>query len=224
MTKVATELSLPEKIAEELKQLIYAGDLLPGERLNEAGLAVRMGTSRGPIREAIKMLSGFGLVTPVPNRGMYVRQLSVREMVEISDLRALVFGFAAGHAAEERSEKDCRELLRVLDEMDAAAASEDDDLYYRLNLVLHGLIVGLSNSERTKRLYGDFVRELHLFRRQNFSNRSNMFKSNMEHRQIVEAIVRGDKHGAARAAEQHILEGCQRMLRMADETVLPGRR
>ena len=57
------EQGLPVFVADQLKQLIYNGELKPGERLNEAALALRMGTSRGPVREAIRMLTGLGLVT-----------------------------------------------------------------------------------------------------------------------------------------------------------------
>ena len=91
---------LAATIVEELKRLIEEGEVRPGERLNEATLAVRMGTSRGPIREAIRVLSGMGLVTPVANRGVFVRQVSVAEMLEIYEMRALIFGFAAERATE----------------------------------------------------------------------------------------------------------------------------
>lgn len=205
--------TLAMRIAEELKHLIYSGEFKPGDRLNEAALALRMGFSRGPIREAIQILTGFGLVTAVVNRGVFVRQLSVREMVEISDLRALVFGFAAGLAAEQRTEKECAQLANVVDRMDSASEDGDKDLYYQLNLEFHALVIALAHSERTARLYDGFVKELHLFRRQNFDNTGNMRKSNTEHRRIYEAIASGNKVEATKTAEQHILAGCQRMLR-----------
>ena len=209
------------RIAEQIKQLIYSGEVKPGERLNEAALALRMGSSRGPIREAIRILTGFGLVTAVLHRGVFVRQLSVREMVEISDLRAVVFGFAAGVAAEQRTEADCERLGQVVDNMDRAGQNGDKDLYYQLNLEFHALVVSLAHSERTQRLYHDFVKELHLFRRQNFDNSANMRRSNIEHRRIYEAIAAGNKAEAAKFAEEHVLAGCQRMLRTA-ETLPPG--
>lgn len=209
----SAELTRPMRIAEQLKKLIYSGDIKPGERLNEAALATSMGTSRGPIREAIRVLTGFGLVTAVPNRGVFVRQLSVREMVEISDLRAVVFGFAAGLAAQQRTDRECAQLQRIVEGMDEAAEAEDKDLYYQLNLAFHELVVDLAHSERTKRLYDDFVKELHLFRRQNFDNSGNMRNSNAEHRLLYDAIAAGNKADASRHAEQHILAGCQRMLR-----------
>jgi DNA-binding GntR family transcriptional regulator len=208
-----TDKTLSARIAEELKELIYSGEIKPGDRLNEAALALRMGTSRGPIREAIRVLSGFGLVTAVTNRGVFVRQLSVREMVEISDLRALVFGFAAGLAAEHRTDKECAQLREIVDGMDRASEEGDKARYYQLNLEYHALVITLSHSERTARLYHDFVKELHLFRRQNFDNRGNMHKSNVEHRRVYEAIASGNKAEASKAAEEHILAGCQRMLR-----------
>ena len=55
--------NLTESMVDEVKRLIYSGEVKPGERLNEAALALRMGTSRGPIREAMKELAGQGLVT-----------------------------------------------------------------------------------------------------------------------------------------------------------------
>lgn len=207
------EQGLPMQVAETIKELIYSGSVKPGERLNEVALAARLGVSRGPVREAIRILTGFGLVTPVLNRGVYVRQLSVGEMVEISELRAVVFGFIAGMAAEQRTSREVANLKSLVKQMEAAALESDRDRYYRLNLQFHAAVVALCGSTRAARVYSDFVRELHLFRRQNFDNAGNMRKSQAEHLCIYEAIAAGNKEQAAREAEKHILAGCQRMLR-----------
>src|SRR5512133_2629329 len=195
---------LPTTIAEQIKRLIYAGEFKPGDRLNEAALALRMGTSRGPIREAIRILAGIGLVTAVMNRGVFVRQVSVAEMLEIYDLRALVFGFAAERAAEHVTDADRRQFESLLDQMDQACRDGDNDLYYNVNLQFHGLILSLAHSQRAQRLYDDYVKELHLFRRQNFNKPGNMRTSNIEHRRIYEAIAKGAKAKAKAQAEIHI--------------------
>lgn len=210
---VASTQTLPLQVAESLKEMIYSGEVKPGERLNEVALAARMNVSRGPIREAIRILTGFGLVTPVLNRGVYVREMTVSEMVEISELRAVVFAFIAGMAAEQRSDKDVEQLRSLVEEMGAAAEESDSDEYYRLNLLFHSAVTSLCGSKRAVRVYSDFVKELHLFRRQNFDNARNMRKSQSEHRRIYEAIAAGNKGDAARQAQEHILAGCQRMLR-----------
>jgi DNA-binding GntR family transcriptional regulator len=210
---------LPRIIADQLKQLIYAGEFKAGDRLNEAALALRMGTSRGPIREAIRILAGIGLVTAVMNRGVFVRQVSIREMLEIYDLRALVFGFAAGRAAEHITDDHRRQFELLLDQMDLACQAENSDLYYNLNLEFHALILALSNSQRAHRVYDDYVKELHLFRRQNFDTPGNMRRSNAEHRRIYDAISKGAKAKAKAQAEDHILAGRQRLLAMTDDPI-----
>lgn len=216
--KEKSEQGLPLTIAEELKRLIYAGELKPGERLNEAALALRMGTSRGPIREAIGILAGLGIVTAVLNRGVFVRQISVREMLEIYELRALVFGFAAERATEHIKEEHKQQFERLLAQMDAACEAEDGDLYYGLNLQFHALILRLSNNQRAHAAYDDYVKELHLFRRRYFNSPGNMRRSNVEHRMIYEAIAKGARAKAKTVAERHVLSGRQRLLAAFDDT------
>ncbi|MGN6389953.1 MAG: GntR family transcriptional regulator [Burkholderiaceae bacterium] len=220
-TRTKPDQGLPPTIAEDIKQRIYRGEFKPGDRLNEASLALQMGTSRGPIREAIRILAGIGLVTAVVNRGVFVRQITVREMLEIYDLRALVFRFAAERAAEHITDDHRRQFESLLAQMDDAAREEDSDRYYNLNLAFHALILSLSGSRRAQQAYDDYVKELHLFRRQNFNAVGNMRNSNVEHRRIYEAISKGNKTRAAAAAEDHILAGRHRLLALGDDTVLP---
>jgi DNA-binding GntR family transcriptional regulator len=213
---IPTVEGLPRSIAEQLKQLIYAGEFKAGDRLNEAALATRMGTSRGPIREAIRILTGTGLVTPVMNRGVFVRQVSIREMLEIYDLRALVFGFAAERAAENITDDHRRQFESLLDRMEQSAQAGDSNAYYDLNIQFHALILQLANSARAHQLYDSYVKELHLYRRQNFNSPGNMRRSNIEHRRIYEAIAKGSPAKAKAAAEEHINAGRQRLLAAAD--------
>ncbi|VCU68845.1 HTH-type transcriptional repressor CsiR [Pigmentiphaga humi] len=208
---------LSQTVAEELKRLIYSGEFQPGERLNEAALAIRMGTSRGPIREAMKVLAGLGLVTPVPNKGVFVRQLSVREMIEVYELRALVFGYAAERACEHFSPEAGARFERLLAGMDEACEASDGTRYYELNLAYHELILDLCGNRRARQAYDDYVKELHLFRRRYFNVRSNMRKSNVEHRKIYEAIASGSAAKARAAAERHVLDGRSRLLATLEE-------
>lgn len=203
---------LPPAIAQELQRLIHSGEIRPGERLNEAALALRMGTSRGPIREAIRMLAGLGLVTAVPNRGVFVRQISVREMLEIYELRALVFGFAAERASAHLDAPHRVQLEQLLTQMDAACEAGKGARYYELNLRFHALILQLSGNQRAQQAYDDYVKELHLFRRSYFDAPGNMRRSNAEHRAIYDAIAKGTGARARSLAERHVLAGRERLL------------
>jgi DNA-binding GntR family transcriptional regulator len=218
---VRPEQGLAHGICEQLQQLIYGGEIAPGERLNEAALAVRMGTSRGPIREAIRMLTGIGLVVAAPNRGVFVREISVREMLEIYELRALLVGCAAQHAAEHLSDTDRREFEQLLGGMDAACEAGDGQRFYVLNLRFHALLVAQWPNQRAQQAYEDHAKELHLYRRRYFNATINMRRSNNEHRRIFEAIASGAKERANKLAQAHVLQGRQRLLSTLEQPATP---
>ena len=218
------ELGLAHGICEQLQRFIYSGEVAPGERINEAALALRMGTSRGPIREAIRMLTGIGLVVAVPNRGVFVRQISVREMLEIYELRALLFGFAAQQAAEHLSDADRLEFEQLLAGMDAACEAGDGQRYYVLNLRFHALLMAQCHNQRAQQAYEDHVKELHLYRRRYFNATINMRRSNNEHRRIFEAIAKGAQDRAGKLAQAHVLQGRQRLLSSLDAPAAPPER
>ena len=213
---------LADAIVTELKQLIYTGEFKPGERINEAALALRMGTSRGPIREAIKVLAGLGIVTAVANRGVFVRQLSLREMLELYELRALLFGYAAERACEHFTEEHRKQGEDLLAAMDAACEAGDGTGYYELNLRFHALIMSLSNNRRAHQTYDDYVKELHLVRRKYFNAPGNMRRSNVEHRAIFDAIAASNRTKARAAAERHVLAGRERLLANFGGELLQG--
>lgn len=208
---------LAAHVVEELKRLIDTGQVKPGERLNEATLAGAMGTSRGPIREAIRVLSGMGLVTPVPNRGVFVRRISIGEMMEIYEMRALIFGFAVERAAELLTPARRKILEALLDQMEAAAAAQKGARYYELNLRFHAALMEFSNNRRAARVYGECVNELHLFRRPPFNYAAKMHRSNVEHRAIYEAIAAGRGAQAREIAEAHVRSGRERLLESLGE-------
>jgi DNA-binding GntR family transcriptional regulator len=207
-----SEQGLAQAIAEDLKRQIYSGDIQPGERINEAALALSMGTSRGPIREAIRILTGHGLVTAVPNRGVFVREISVREMLEIYELRALLFGYAAEHACDHLDDKSRQQMQALLDQMDAACEAGEGTVYYELNLRFHDLLLELSGNRRAQQAYDEHVKELHLFRRRYFNAPGNMRRSNADHRAIFEAISKNDARRAKTLAERHVMAGRERLL------------
>lgn len=208
---------LAAHIVAELKRLIESGRVKPGERLNEATLAGAMGTSRGPIREAIRVLSGMGLVTPVPNRGVFVRKVTVAEMMEIYEMRAVILGFAVERAAERLTPARRKILATLVAQMDEAAKGERSARFYELNLRFHAALLEFSDNRRAARVYQECVNELHLFRRPQFNYPAKMRRSNVEHRAILDALVAGRGAEARRIAEEHVRSGRQRLLESLEE-------
>src|ERR1700690_1334970 len=109
--------SLPALVQIEIEQLILRGELGIGQRINERGLAVRLGTSRGPVREALRALEESRLVRSEKNRGVFVREISVAEADEIYDIREALDQLIGQRVAERSTADQRRELKAVVAEM-----------------------------------------------------------------------------------------------------------
>src|SRR3546814_19497757 len=161
---VVKTVSLTNALEKQIERLIVEGELAPGERLNEIQLAGRFGTSRGPLREATRSLEAKGFVEVIRNRGVFVRQLSVEEALEVYDVRAALFGLAGRLLAQKMNDELLAKLNRQLDVMEAAAAQSDFETYYPLNLEFHRTIVESTGNKMLLAEYLRFVKKMPLFR------------------------------------------------------------
>lgn len=96
--------ALPEQIANTLVEDIIQGTLGPGERLHEVALASRFGVSRGPVREALRIVEKEGLIQIRPRYGSFVAKLSAAEAQDIFEVRSLLLSLAARRLAEHKSD------------------------------------------------------------------------------------------------------------------------
>jgi DNA-binding GntR family transcriptional regulator len=106
--------TLREIVTDEIRSMIMAGELKPGERLFEDRLAERLGVSRNPVREAIRALEGTGLVEVLPRRGVYVSQFDVEQVKQLLELRSVIEAYAAELAAVRRTDDDIAALDRCI--------------------------------------------------------------------------------------------------------------
>lgn len=212
--------TLSTLIAERIEGSILSGGLSAGERINEVVLAREYGVSRGPVREAARLLAAKGLVEFIVNKGAFVREIDAHEMLEIYELRATLTGHACERAARASAE-DKAGLTDMLDQMDAAAGAADADRYFELNLAFHDRLNELAESPRLTEMLAGLIRETHLFRQVSLARHPDMERSNIEHRTIVEAILNNDGTRARRAGEAHVRAGMARF-RTAYQKQAPG--
>jgi len=206
---------LSARVRQEIEQMIYAGDLPPGSRVNEYALAEQFGVSRGPVREATRALVEAGLLIADPGRGAFVRQMSEVEVAETYDVRALLTGLLCSRAAERRTEAELRQLEIFVEKMEEAIAAGQIAEYYRVNVDFHALINRIADHGCAQRIYNDLIRETHSLRR----SLSSPGETNSEHRAIVDAIRRGDAAEARRLGEEHVLHGKKRWRESLQATV-----
>src|SRR5271165_5786923 len=145
--------SLPALVQVEIEQLILRGELAVGQRVNESELAARFGTSRGPVREALRALEECRLVRSEKNRGVFVREISVAEADEIYDIREVLDELIGRRLAQRVSPQQIEGLKALLSEMDDATAKQDVNRYHGLNLEFHDKLVDFAGSDRLSEVY-----------------------------------------------------------------------
>jgi len=215
---VVRTVSLTNALEKQIERLIVEGELAPGERLNEIQLAARFGTSRGPLREATRSLEAKGFVEVVRNRGVFVRQLSVEEALEVYDVRAALFGLAGRLLAQKMNDELLAKLNGQLDAMEAAAGKGDFESYYPLNLEFHLTIVQSAGNRTLLAEYQRFVKKMHLFRAKSLVQGGGLAVSNREHREMVDALASGDFERAHATHWRHVERAKARLLAALEAT------
>jgi phosphonate utilization transcriptional regulator len=213
--------SLPTLVQRELERMILAGDLAAGEQLREVEVAAMLGVSRGPVREAFRALEESGLVRLEKNRGVYVRQISVREADEIYEMRAVLDEYVGRKLAQSITANEIRELKQKLAQMEAAAACDDVDAYLAANVGFHDRMVELTGNAKLLLVYRRLVNELHLYRRMTLAQGGTLPASTREHREILKLIAEGQPAAAGRALHEHVMASRTRMHR-ASASALDG--
>lgn len=202
--------SLASAVQQAIEQAILAGQFAPGSKLIEVTLAERLGVSRGPVREAFRMLDEIGLVRTEKNRGVYVRDMSLREAAEIFDVRAALEEMVGRQLAASITPEQLQEINLVLDAMTQAVAAQDANQYHLLNLQFHDRLVEMSGNRRLLDIYRKLIKELSLFRRLSLGSSGVLPLSEQGHRQIVRAIASGNAEAAGRAMAEHVMGSKQR--------------
>lgn len=205
--------SLASAVQQEIERAILHGELAPGAKLNEAELAERLGVSRGPVREAFRMLETAGLVRQEKNRGAFVRHVAIDEAMEIYDLRAMMEEAVGRALVGTITPAQLKTAHTLVDAMGRAVKAGDADAYHLLNLEFHDRLVEFTGNRKLTAMYRQLINELSLFRRLNLADAKMMPLSASEHDGIVKAIASGSPDRAGRAMREHVLESRDRTLR-----------
>ena len=194
-----------DALQAEIADAIVRGRFLPGARLDEQGLADTFGTSRTPVREALRQLTMTGLVEMRPHRGAVVRTITPDELSHLFETMAELEAACAHYAALRTGDVQRRALRALHDEGEALAATRDPDRYAAYNLEFHGTVyAGAANPHLAETTLSVRIR-LAPYRGAQFRMPDRVISSQAEHARVVEAIVAGDGPGAAAAMREHIL-------------------
>jgi DNA-binding GntR family transcriptional regulator len=143
-----------QQVVEIVRSSIITGDYEPGERLIEATLSTELGTSRGPVREALRQLENEGLVVSVPYRGAVVLGVSDEEVQEVLiPIRLTLERYSFTHALERMTDADFAELGKQVWLMEQAAAADDLPRLVEADLRFHDIVISSSGQTHTVQIW-----------------------------------------------------------------------
>lgn len=200
---------LYEDVAERLREQIFSHELAPGSWLDEQSLAIAFGISRTPMREAIKVLASEGLVTTKMNKGAYVTEVDRRDLEQIFTVLSLLEGQAAKETASKASEAQLTQLDNIHHRLEKAAADRDLEQFFEINVKFHELIQEIAGNKWMNGVIDDLRKVLKLQRRDSLSRSGRLLSSLIEHREILQAILKRDPLAAEQAMRKHLARGLE---------------
>ena len=200
---------LYEDVAERLREQIFSHELAPGSWLDEQSLAIAFGISRTPMREAIKVLASEGLVTIKMNKGAYVTEVDRRDLEQIFTVLSLLEGQAAKETAIKASEAQLTQLDNLHHRLEKAAADRDTDQFFDINVKFHDLIQEIAGNKWMNGVIEDLRKVLKLQRRDSLTRSGRLLSSLVEHREILQAILKRDPQASEQAMRKHLARGLE---------------
>lgn len=191
----------PEQVTQRLREAIAIGALQPGERLNQADLADRLGVSRMPIREALRRLEAEGLVVMQPYKGAVVSDLSATELKEIYEMRIALEVLALRRSIPNMDDAALREMRALLETMD-----EEDDMnaWVMHNRRFHDLLYHRAERSLLLETIDNLRVKSDRFLRLFATQRDRTHHAQEEHWAIYHACQQRDIDAAARLLQGHL--------------------
>ncbi|MGH3458132.1 GntR family transcriptional regulator [Aeromicrobium sp.] len=206
--------STPTIIARRLREAVATGQFQPGQQLQEASLAARLGVSRGPLREAMQRLTQEGLLVSHRNRGLFVMELDEATIRDIYMARGSVERTAIRTIVGSGWADDAAALLQVVDAMRSYDADPTSPEVSSLDMTFHETLVALSRSPRLMLMHGTLLTQVRLCMAWMQGSYDTIENRVNEHAGIAEAILAGDADLADRLLVEHMEDGLQRVLSM----------
>lgn len=212
-------------IADQLRESIIEGGFRPGDQINEAQVASRLGVSRGPVREALHRLVQEGLLLSRPNRGVFVQELTMRDFEEVYEAREVIECAAAEiitKLSDEQREATAQHLTPIIDRMQVALEADDWVRLGRIDLEFHTALVHDAGNRRLARAYETLATEALICLTHfpgAYPKRDRVLPG---HREIIEQLRDGDMEELHRTLHRH-LSLDDHMLHSADDALRHGR-
>ncbi len=200
------EQSIPlrDAVFLSLRRAILTGKLEPGERLTEVRLGKLLGTSRTPIREAIRKLELEGLVTIVPGSGARVAKITANELQEVMEVRNALDQLSARLASRRITADEKRDLKEACKQFSVAIKSGSQLEIAEADVKFHDVIISAARNKKLHGIISGLADNIYRYRFEFIKDDVHYEQLEREHLEIMNAILAGDEERAVRASSLHI--------------------
>lgn len=212
--RAITKQSLPDVIANDLRERILNGELAEGEAIRQEALAEEYDVSRMPIREALKRLNAEGLIQWANNRGGSVTKHSLNEIGEIFDLRMLIEVDLFRRAIPQMTSADFARCNEILTQMEASYDENDVGKWGILNYQYHSALYAASQRKLTNELLDRVNLQSDRYVRMHLSVMKQREPAKKEHRELLKLAQAGNVDEACDMLMRHIRRTKEQLLEM----------
>lgn len=197
-------LPLRDVVFQTLRQAILKGELKPGERLMEIALANRLGVSRTPVREAIRMLELEGLVVMEPRKGAHVAQITEKDLNDVLEVRLGLEELVVQFASERITEEELQNLKAAEEEFEQSMQRNDLVALAAADVKFHEVIYQATHNQRLVQMINNIKEQMYRYRMEYLKDvkvRETLVK---EHRQLLQALEEHCQESAEDSIRAHI--------------------
>ncbi|MBE9541261.1 MAG: GntR family transcriptional regulator [Proteobacteria bacterium] len=193
--------SLVTVVLDNTRKRILTGEFRPGQKINESEIAVNLGISRSPVREAFRILEIDGLITTLPRKGSYITDISLKDLEELFEIRKILECYALD-CIKKRAKKSPEKIQPMIEELDKNLLKKHDP--FSVISGFHYSLVELSNNSRLIELYKILSVSLRRYWLIYHSKNEQKDISLEHHRGIIYSLKKGDYPGTEILLKKHI--------------------
>ena len=197
-------LPLRDVVFKTLREAILRGDLKPGERLMELQLAAKLGVSRTPLREAIRMLQQEGLAVTIPRRGAEVAAMTEKDMEDVLQVREALEILAVQLASEKITKEQIAELEERLKAFEQAVETAEVKQIAQSDIDFHDLIYTAAENPRLVVLLNNLREQIYRYRVEYLKDEKNYPRLIEEHRQIMQGLKERNEQYVVEMTKKHM--------------------
>ncbi|MCF0186984.1 MAG: GntR family transcriptional regulator [Bacteroidaceae bacterium] len=197
-------LPLRDVVFNTLREAILKGELKPGERLMELHLANRLGVSRTPIREAIRMLEQEGLAVTIPRKGAQVAKMTEKDLQDVLEVRDALDELAVACACRRMTAEQMEELKVAMKAFEAATKGDDIRNIVETDEAFHNVIYKAANNPKLEAIVNNSREQMYRYRYEYVKDTSIYKQLIEEHRAMIEGFEKHDVEFVKKIMHSHL--------------------